>query len=378
MIQIQEKSSCCGCTACASRCPHEAITMTPDSLGFLYPQVNIDLCVNCGLCDKVCQFHSDYARYNNYHLPRAYQFRLNSDVELINSQSGGAFYAIANKFISIGGVVYGAAFDKSWRVSHQKAKNSVELAKLRMSKYVQSDLRGVFENIKGDLKEGLQVLFSGTACQVAGLKSFIPEYLHNNLVCIDIICHGVPSPQIWEDYLNYLQSTRKAKIVKVVFRDKRFGWHGARESFLYENGTEEFRQTSNYLYFSGFSLRESCSRCYYTNYKRVGDITLGDQWGIPKDSKYEDGKGLSLILINSEKGKSIYDSCIFNAESISLEDCFQPQLEQPAILHPNRDNFVKDYENKGFLYVARKYGDIGWKYKLKYFINNVRNSCRKR
>ena len=246
-----------------------------------------------------------------------------------------------------------------------------------MSKYVQSDLRGSFTQVKEDLRKGTKVLFSGTACQVAGLKSYLPNCLHDNLFCIDIICHGVPSPQIWEDYLAYLQKLRNSKIVKACFRDKRFGWHGARESFLFENGKEEFRRTSNYLYFLGFSMRESCSVCYYTNFKRVGDITVGDQWGIPKDSTYEDGKGLSLILINSEKGKYLFECAKLKAESITLQDCIQPQLEQPSTLHSAHLRFVRDYETKGFLYVAKKYGNLGWRYKMVYVIRALTDLLRK-
>ena len=189
MILIDNKYNCCGCTACASICSHMAIKMNPDSLGFLYPQVNSELCVGCGLCDKVCQFYEGYKRYNNYETPMAYQFRLSHDEQLKRSQSGGAFFAIADKFIANGGVVYGAAFTKNWRVTHQKANSSHTLSALRMSKYVQSDLRGSFTQVKEDLRKGTKVLFSGTACQVAVLKSYLPNCLHDNLFCIDIICH---------------------------------------------------------------------------------------------------------------------------------------------------------------------------------------------
>lgn len=376
MINIDNKNNCCGCTACASICAHDAIIMAPDSLGFLYPKANPELCVNCGLCDKVCQFHNKYNRYDNYDSPLAYQFRLPQDEQLKESQSGGAFFAIADKFIADGGVVYGAAFTDTWRVTHQKANDKQTLSALRMSKYVQSDLRGVFRQIKNELRNGVRVLFSGTACQVAGLKAYIPKLLRKNLFSIDIVCHGVPSPKIWEDYLAYLQKTRDSQIVKACFRDKRFGWHGARESFLFENGKEEFRSTSNYLYFSGLSMRESCSHCHYTNLKRVGDITVGDQWGIPKDSPYEDDKGLSLILINSDKGKQLFENLEKKAEEISIKDCMQPQLKQPSILHPNHQKFIHDYKTKGFLYVAKKYGDLGWRYKINTFFCLIKNIIR--
>ena len=377
MISIDKKYNCCGCTACASICTHKAISMIPDSLGFLYPKANTELCVDCGICDKVCQFHDNYKRYDNYDMPEAYQFRLLQDEQLMKSQSGGAFFAIAEKFMADGGVVYGAAFTETWRVTHQRANKIKELYALRMSKYVQSDMQGVFIQVRDDLKNGVKVLFSGTSCQVAGVKSYISGRLHENLFCIDIICHGVPSPKIWEDYLAYLQKTRMSKIVKVCFRDKRFGWHGARESFLFENGKEEFRRTNNYLYFSGLSVRESCSLCHYTNFKRVGDITVGDQWGIPKDSPYNDEKGLSLILINSDKGKKLFENAKLRAECISIQECIQPQLKQPPKLHPARKNFIRDYEANGFLYVAKKYGDMGWRYMQDIAIRSLKDSLKK-
>lgn len=376
MIFITDKQSCCGCTACASVCAHKAITMIPDNLGFLYPKVNAEKCVNCGICNKTCQFNDGYKRYDNYDIPLAFQFRISKDEELQKSQSGGAFFAIAEKFIAERGFVYGAAFTDTWKVIHKKATDKQTLSSFRMSKYVQSDMRGVFIQVKNDLKNGHKVLFSGTACQIAGLKAFIPNRLHENLFCIDIICHGVPSPKIWEDYINYLQISRNSKIIKACFRDKRFGWHGATESFLYENGKEEFRKTNNYLYFTGLSMRISCSHCHYTNLRRIGDITIGDQWGIPKDSPYEDDKGLSLILINSEKGKILLTKSKIKTDAISLQECMQPQLRKPSPLHPLHQQFVKEYETKGFVFVAKKYSDMGIRYKFKKVIEYTKDFIR--
>lgn len=366
---------CCGCTACESVCTHNAITMRPDALGFLYPIVDHNKCVECGLCEKVCQFHVEYKRYSNYEVPMVFGLRLKDAEQLSRSQSGGAFWAIARHFIDNGGVVYGAAFDSSWRVVHRKACNNKELELLRMSKYVQSDMRGVFRKVKEDLKQGRSVLFSGTACQVAGLKACVPPNLHSSLLCIDIICHGVPSPRIWEDYIAYLCTRYNSRIVKACFRDKRFGWHSAKEAYEFENGKRIVRQTNNFLYFNGLSMRKSCSDCKFTNLKRVGDITLGDFWGIPKDSPYEkDSKGLSLALINSDKGLEFFNKVrnMYIIEESNTADCLQPQLQYPSSLSSMHNDFSLDYEQYGFLYVAKKYGDIGWKYKLKYLYGRVR------
>lgn len=379
MIDIKQKTDCCGCTACANVCPHAAISMQPDGLGFQYPSVDIGKCVDCGLCNKVCQFNSDYDRYLNYASPIVYSVRHNDEVQLARSQSGAVFYALANHFSLDGGLVYGAAFTDNWRVRHIKADDPKKLESLRMSKYVQSDLGRIFHSVKEDLREGHKVLFSGTACQVAGLKSFVPNKLHNNLVCIDIVCHGVPSPKIWTDYIDYLEEKYSSKIVKACFRDKRFGWHGAKESFQFANGNEIFARTSNRLYFSGLSLRESCTVCHFTNTSRVGDITLGDHWGIPKDSPFEkDAKGLSLVLVNSEKGKQLFDAVRDNlfVEIIEDKSYLQPQLLHPAKQNPRHEAFVKDYERYGFLMVAKKYGDLGWNHKMKMTFNFFKRFLR--
>lgn len=380
MITINNKIDCCGCTACASVCSHNAITMEEDALGFLYPRVDVSKCTNCGLCEKVCQFSSSYNRFDNFDNPTIYLGRLKDDSQLQKSQSGGLFYILAKDFILNNGVVYGASFNEKWHVTHQKVTDLEGLESLRMSKYVQSDMRGVFQSIKKDLIENKHVLFSGTPCQVSGLKSYVPLRLHSNLFCIDIVCHCVPSPKIWKDYIAYLEDKNKGKIVKATFRDKRFGWHGAKESFLFEDGSIEYRRTSNTLFFKLLSIRESCTNCPYTNTKRVGDITLGDFWGLPKDSKYEkDNKGVSLILVNSEKGNALLEHI---SNSIILEEgerfnYKQPQLRQPVKMNPLRQEFIEDYTSRGFKYIAYKYSDCGWRYKKDICISMIKTIIKK-
>lgn len=374
MIEIRDKSDCCGCTACASICTHNAITMEDDALGFKFPKVNNALCTNCGLCERVCQFKQSYTRFDNFDISEIFLARLKDTSQLKKSQSGGVFFAIASNVIQAGGIVYGAAFNEVWVVTHQRIDNLTDIDKLRMSKYIQSDMQGIFTSVKKDLNDNKVVLFTGTPCQISGLKSFIPIRLHSNLYCIDIVCHSVPSPKIWKDYVKYLISLRKKGIVDIKFRDKCFGWHGARESFKYDDGSVEYRRTSNTLFFKLLSIRESCTKCPYTNMKRVGDITLGDFWGLPKNSKFEDNRGVSLVLSNSEKGKKllmkISDSCII--EPGENYKYLQPQLIEPVKMNPLRQQFLNEYISKGFKYVACKYSDIGWRYKKEKSISMIK------
>lgn len=379
MINIIDKDQCCGCTACSSICGHNAIDMEPDPLGFLYPKVDESKCVDCGLCNYVCQFKPDYHRYGNFDSPIAYVARLQDDSQLKQSQSGGAFFAFAECFILRDGIVYGAELTNDWKVVHRRVVTTEELERLRMTKYVQSDLRCVYGKVKSDLQNGYRVLFSGTSCQVAGLKAYIPSKYHQQLTCIDIICHGVPSPQIWDDYIRYLETKHHSKLVKVCFRDKRFGWHGAKESFLFENGKELFRRTCNHLYFSGYTLRPSCSSCKFTNTKRIGDITLGDAWGLPKEHAYEkDGKGASLILVNSEKGQEFFSDALTRlvVQRVELEKFIQPQLQYPTKRNPFSEKFEKDYICKGFEYVGTHYGDMGYRYQVKKTFQIIKNTLK--
>ena len=240
MIQIIDKSQCCGCTACASICAQGAITMQPDGMGFLYPVVNKDKCTDCGFCERVCAFSERYDRSLNLKEPIIYAARHKNIHEIETSRSGAAFIAISDCILEQGGCVYGAGYTDHFRVVHKRASIREERDEFKGSKYVQSDLRGVFIQIKEDLRRGLLVCFSGTPCQTAGLSSFIGKHLRGNLILVDIVCHGVPAPYIWRDYLIYLEKKYKRKIVKVDFRDKsRIGWADHIESVMFENGEKK-------------------------------------------------------------------------------------------------------------------------------------------
>lgn len=236
MIQITDKSQCCGCTACASICAHDAITMQPDALGFLYPVVDKDKCVDCGLCEKVCAFNDHYDTSLNLPKPDAYAARHKDMKEVETSRSGAAFIAISDYVLENGGVVYGAGYTDHFRVVHKRATTKEERDEFKGSKYVQSDMNTVFRQVKKDLKDGLAVLFSGTPCQTAGLHSYVGRKLREHLILVDIVCHGVPSPYMWRDYIAYLEKKQGDKICWVNFRDKqKFGWKAHHETFKFVN-----------------------------------------------------------------------------------------------------------------------------------------------
>ena len=274
-----------------------------------------------------------------------------------------------------GGVIYGATFNENHIVRHTRATNSLQRDCMRLSKYVQSDLRGVFKRIKEDLRNGKQVLFTGTGCQVAGLKSYIGEKLSTNLITIDLVCHGVPSPKIWSDYLAYLEKRYKGKIEEACFRNKKYGWKSSYETFIIK-GKEYKRRTSNSLYFSHYSVRESCANCPYTNLRRVGDITIGDFWGWENShDTFNDNKGISLILINTPKGISVFDDIKDQMDIIEshITESIQPQLQRPITLHPMRAQFIKDYTQNGFVFIGKKYADLGWKFELKRILRELKH-----
>lgn len=299
MIQIKDKADCCGCTACASICPKDAITMEPDTLGFKYPKVDLSKCIDCGLCEKVCAFNDNYDKSRNLKEPEIYAARHKDIHEIETSRSGAAFIAISDYILENGGIVYGVGYKDHFRVAHKRATTKEERNEFKGSKYVQSDLDGIFRQVKEDLKQGNTVLFSGTPCQTAGLNSYIGKKLRENLVLVDIVCHGVPSPYIWRDYLAYIEKKYKNEVVKVDFRDKsRIGWSGHIESFIFNNGRKVESRIYTDLFYQHIMIRPSCGNCHYTNFIRPSDFTLADYWGWEKISKEfnSDNKGCSLLF----------------------------------------------------------------------------------
>lgn len=306
---LEESYYCTGCGACANACPMTCIYMEENEEGFLYPTVNSEKCMNCGLCKKVCPVLEDEKEKSNI---KAYAVYNQERDVVLQSSSGGVFTAIARQLIQQGGAVYGAAFQKDLTVTHLRAETEEELAAFRGSKYVQSIIGNVYKRVKVDLNKRKKVLFSGTPCQVAALKKYLGKD-YENLISVDIICHSVPSPKVWKQYVREWQEREKKKISEVVFRDKRNGWQQYYFCMKKEDGTEiaELGRENAYMkaFIQGLSTRESCYNCKFKGKKRMSDLTLGDFWGI--ENTYPEAynpDGTSLVLVNSNKGQKILDA----------------------------------------------------------------------
>lgn len=302
MIQIHDKRDCCGCTACVERCPKHCITMTADEEGFLYPHVNLSLCVNCRLCERVCPVINQ----QNEKMPLGVYAVMNPNTDVrLKSSSGGLFTMLAEKILAEDGIVFGAAFDTDWSVKHIGITKCDELERLRGSKYLQSRVETTFKEVEGYLKSGRKVLYSGTSCQIAGLKHYLRKD-YSNLLSVDCLCHGVPSPEVWKRYLKKICDSKK--IADIKFRDKRTGWRQYSFTIDYTNGTIYTEKASGNVFMRGFLsdlyLRPSCERCPAKNGKCRSDITLADYWGVDRfHPQMDDDKGIGLVLVHSHKGE---------------------------------------------------------------------------
>lgn len=361
MIVYAKKEDCCGCTACMSICPNDAITMVADEEGFLYPHINDDLCNECQLCIQICPFREGYRIKDNYDQPIVYAAKHRDYNVRINSSSGGMFTAISDYILDNGGVIYGVAFDDKLRACHQKAETPEERDKLRGSKYVQSYLNGVFKDVREKLKRGKPVLFTGTPCQNAGLHAYLKKDYENLYLC-DIVCRGTPSPVIFQDYIRYCEKKNRSKVIEYYCRYKGNGWHSSMEKAVYENGKEDSTSVISQLYRSLFYsltvLRPACHNCKFANVSRPSDITIGDFWGIEKCMPdFDDNMGVSLVLVNSAKGMNLFQKISKNLgyRESTIRDCLQWNLHTPTALSPQRDQFWKDYWDRGFEFVLKQY-----------------------
>lgn len=346
-IEVDIKEECCGCTACKNICPVNAIEMKEDKEGFLYPIVNEEKCIKCELCKKVCPVLNIKNETKEQH---AYIFQNANDDVRRQSTSGGAFSAIAEEIINKNGIVYGVIFDKDFNVIHKGIENKEELYKFRNSKYVQSNLKDTFKEVKENLEKDRLVCFSGTSCQIEGLKNFLGKK-YDKLLLVDVVCRAVPSPLIWEKYLKLKRQENK-DIDKIYFRDKLYGYkysnfsiYNSQNSLIYHNGVE----SDPYLraFFSNICDRPSCYNCKFKKLNRESDITLWDCFNVEKyNSKLDDDKGTTRILANTVKGKRFVEELgvTHNLEEIDVELATKNFLAmfQSVKYNSERSDFFED------------------------------------
>lgn len=359
------KEECCGCSACVMKCPKNAIEMKSDVEGFLYPIIDEKKCINCGLCLQICSFVREKEQEN---IPTVYAVKNKNEKVRYKSSSGGMFTLLSDLVLKKKGYIVAAAFEKkTMKVVHTVMDNEQERDKAIGSKYVQSDLNNTFVKVKTLLEQGKDVMFVGTACQVQGLKNYLGSMKQEQLLLCDIVCHGAPSPGIWEEYIQVLNKQNKIEIDYAEFKNKETGWHTP-SAYAYAEGVRYSIKNYQSIFCKDIILRPSCYQCPYTSFTRVSDITIGDFWGIERvDEQFDDNKGVSLVLINSEKGKKIFEKITSDIISIksNIYDSVQPNLKKPTAIPKMREIFWKDYKKHGLEYVLKLYGTDCFKNRMK-------------
>lgn len=366
MINIERKENCAGCSACVDICDQKAITLVTDIEGFWYPKVNLELCTNCGLCEKTCpELHIEELKPGHNEVPTVLAAYHKDDETRRESTSGGLFSALANKMYDEGGYVGGSVYTDDFSAQHIVSNNRGDLLRIRGSKYFQSDITGLFKQIKKLLIAGEKLLVCGAPCQMAGLRLFL-EKEYENLIVIDFICLGINSPKIFHKYLESLENQFGAKAVSVQAKNKDLGWRSLSYKIKFANDKVYQREGIKDDFIRGFLSthcisRPTCYQCKYKGFPRISDITLGDFWGIENvDRTMDDNMGTSAVLLNTRKGIAFFDS-IKNkivTKEVKLSDVLpgnQALLRSITLPAINRDAFYKDADKLPFDVVLKKY-----------------------
>ena len=355
-ITYEQKQTCSGCMACAKECPTECIHPVTDEEGFLYPKVDLSECINCDHCVKMCPFtHPD--EYKTAPI-KAYASWSLDEKTRYESATAGVFTTMAKKFIEDGGVVYGAAYDENMHLSHIKVDKAEDLGRIQSSKYLQSDISGIYAKIQNDITAGLKVMVSGTGCQIAGVRAALKCA---NVLLVDITCLGVPSPGVFQKYVESLEKAQGSKVTNINFRDKKTGWKTYSQTVEFADGSSISYKNDENPYMRGFLdkiyIRPSCYACPFCDTKRPGDITIGDFWGIEnKMPEYDDPRGVSLLYAVTKRGRQFIEACDGIAlYECGVEDTLQQSLTHPAEASPKRADFFRDYKKMGFEKLARKH-----------------------
>ena len=387
MIQLKEKSDCCGCLACVQICPNHCISLNTDEQGFVYPKIDTSQCINCNLCESVCPVLNQ----GSTRFPLKVYAAKNLDDNIRNdSSSGGVFTSLAIKILNDGGVVFGARFSNSWSVIHDYTESIDELYLFRGAKYSQSFIGDSYKQVLSFLKQGRLVLFTGTPCQICALKKFLrKDYL--NLYCVDVVCHGVPSPLVWSQYLKSICGTSLNLVKNISFRNKDFGWskYSLKIDYLnsskYNIETNSFQElacTNDFLqgFVKNLYLRPSCTNCPAKAGKSDSDLTIADYWGIADIlPKFVDECGVSLVLIYTSRGYDLFKSLHLSLVETSYEDALK---SNPSIIDSSKFNkyykfFWKKFRNNGVAAIPltikklRPNFFLRFAVRIKHFINKI-------
>lgn len=373
-----KKELCNGCGTCALRCPKSAIEMVEDGEGFLYPHINKEKCINCGLCEKVC---SNFNKSEQESV--AYIAINNNDKELKNASSGGMFYILAKYVIENKGVVFGVTYDEDLNVIHKYAETLEDCKQFCGSKYVRSDLKNTYKEAEKFLKDGRVVLYTGTACQISGLKSYLGKE-YDNLILCDILCHANPSPKVFKLYKENLEKKYSKKVKDIRFRSKENGWRNQTPIIVFNDGNKIEENTFFNAFVKEMINRQSCYSCMFASKSRITDFTIADFWGIEKVKPNLDStKGVSLLTVNSEKGKKLLNLFKDNTsilEKIDIDLAAEYNHFTNVQVHKNRDKFFEGIENASInndniIYVMNKYTKVSIFRKMlrkgKRIINNI-------
>ena len=383
MIKITDKKDCCGCWACHNVCPRQCIDMLEDSEGFRYPIINASECTECGLCEKVCPvIHSETTDVP--HFQQGWLVQHKDGQIRRESTSGGAFTAIASWVIRQGGVVFGAGYRKgSFVVEHQAVETEKDLVVFRNSKYVQSEVGDCFRRVLECLKADRWVCFSGTPCQIEGLRGYLRGREYGKLVCVDLVCHGIPSPRILTRYIEAQRATIGGEFVNVLFRDKHYGYHYSSFSIYNREGARNYHrgvESDAYLraFFDNLSDRPSCYDCRFKKRYRKSDLTIWDCFPIEKFTKDLDGKGTTRVLVQSEKGAMVMDAIMNDLHAVAvppdkLVDGVR-EMFHSVPMNPRRQQFFEDCNSMQPTDFFSKWFPLTWKVRLNAF---VRLTCHR-
>ena len=382
IIDTVVAQKCCGCSACSHICPVRAIAVKENENGFFQAYLDESKCIQCGLCDRVCPSKKEICHTD---VMECCAVKLCDDQKLMASQSGGAFFCVAEYIIQNDGVVYGVANEDIANVRTVRVDTLENLPKLQKSKYVQSDCRDSFSEVEKDLLTGRTVFYSGTACVIQGLKNYLEQKMipQERLLTCDLICHGVPSRLVDRDYIAYMEK-RNGKVESMIYCDKRMGWGSHKETFLFENKCEKSSNEKVIVFSKGYSLLPACFQCRQTTPYRAADITIGDFWSLYRVgmSQSQFPKGLSVCIVrNGNIAQMLHELTAKKAieyTEIQLEDAMQWNLEKPSVRPAHYEKFWKMYRKNRFKTLKPVYFVLNPKEKAARMCRGIMNTLAKR